>query len=93
KPLEPKEHVNITISLTEQIFKEVKTVYSYYGSLTTPPCTEGVRWFVSPDVLSISPSQFKSLKYVLKYNARFTQKRLDGGEPTSHEPWKPKFAH
>ncbi|CAG8630707.1 10500_t:CDS:2 [Racocetra fulgida] len=88
----PHEHVNITISLTEQIFKEIKTV-CIYAHLTTPPCTEGVRWFVSPDVRSISPAQFKSLKYVLKYNARFTQKRLDGGEPTSHEPWKPKFAH
>ncbi|CAG8626746.1 2460_t:CDS:2, partial [Cetraspora pellucida] len=84
KPVEVNDHVNITISLSEQIFKRVKTVYSYIGSLTTPPCTEDIRWFVSSDVQSISPSQFKSLKYVLKYNSRFTQKRLDGGEPTSH---------
>ncbi|CAG8720437.1 12999_t:CDS:2, partial [Cetraspora pellucida] len=93
KPLEVNEHVNITIALTEQIFKKVKTAYSYIGSLTTPPCTEDINWFVSSDVQSISPSQFKSLKYVLKYNARFTQKRLDIGEPKSHEPWKPMISH
>ncbi|CAG8744683.1 12779_t:CDS:2 [Cetraspora pellucida] len=91
QPVEVNDHVNITISLSEQIFKRVKTVYSYDGSFTIPPCTEGIRWFVSSDVQSISPSQFKSLKYVLKYNSRSTQKRLDGGEPTSHGPWKPNI--
>ncbi|CAG8826523.1 20930_t:CDS:2, partial [Dentiscutata erythropus] len=60
KPLGVGEHVNILMSAGKQIFKKVKTVYSYIGSLTTPPCTEGIRWFVSRDVLSISPSQFKS---------------------------------
>ncbi|CAG8569187.1 3532_t:CDS:2 [Racocetra fulgida] len=85
KPLGANEHVNISISLSEQIFKSVRTV-CIYALLTTPPCTEGIRWFVSQDVQSISPPQFRSLKYVLKYNSRFTQKRLDGGEPTSNEP-------
>ncbi|KAF0513858.1 carbonic anhydrase [Gigaspora margarita] len=89
KPLEVDENVTISMSAGKQIFKKIKTVYSYIGSYTTPPCTENVRWFVSADVQSISPSQFKSLKYVLKYNTRITQKRNDGGEPTSHKPWKP----
>ncbi|CAG8841859.1 38546_t:CDS:2, partial [Gigaspora margarita] len=89
KPLEVGENVTISMSAGKQIFKKIKTVYSYIGSFTTPPCTENVRWFVSADVQSISPSQFKSLKYILKYNTRITQKRNDGGEPTSHKPWKP----
>ncbi|CAG8693993.1 19558_t:CDS:2, partial [Dentiscutata erythropus] len=54
KPLEVGEHVNISMSAGKQIFKKVKTVFSYIGSFTTPS------WFVSRDVLSISLSQFES---------------------------------
>jgi carbonic anhydrase len=34
--------------------------YSFKGSLTTPPCTEGVNWFVYKDPLSVSKEQVNS---------------------------------
>ncbi len=32
-------------------------MYNYKGSLTTPPCTEAVEWFVVKEIAKINPSQ------------------------------------
>ncbi|KAA8909394.1 alpha carbonic anhydrase [Sphaerosporella brunnea] len=46
---------------------------SYSGSLTTPPCTEGVSWFVAEAPLKISATQYAALAQAMGFNARFTQ--------------------
>lgn len=36
-------------------------IYRYMGSLTTPPCSEGVNWFVSDTVLTASKEQIAAM--------------------------------
>ena len=45
----------------------------YSGSLTTPPCSEGVSWHVSTAKLGVSPASFVKVRDVIGFNSRFPQ--------------------
>jgi carbonic anhydrase len=47
--------------------------YRFNGSLTTPPCTEGVRWFVLKTPVEMSESQIKEFEKIMGKNNRPTQ--------------------
>lgn len=51
-------------------------VFRYSGSLTTPPCSEGVSWTVSAEPIQVDAKAFNAFKEVLKFNARYTQNNL-----------------
>lgn len=44
--------------------------YSYSGSLTTPPCSEGVTWMVLEDSVTVSRAQLEQFRAVIELNAR-----------------------
>lgn len=54
-------------------------MYTFDGSLTTPPCSEGVKWFVSQQIMSATKSEIEGLRAVAEDqglengNARPTQ--------------------
>lgn len=48
-------------------------VYQYSGSLTTPPCSEGIAWNVLSKPVFIDVKTFLKVKKVIKFNARYTQ--------------------
>lgn len=54
-----------------------KHYYAYPGSLTRPPCTEGVRWYVLRDALEVDVGDLRRLAQLIGPNARPLQP-LDG---------------
>ncbi len=46
--------------------QKVANYYRYNGSLTSPPCTEGVRWFIMNNPLKISQPHYLRFQQALK---------------------------
>lgn len=45
-----------------------KAYFTYSGSLTTPPCTEGVRWIVLKQPITASKEQIEKFKSIMKHD-------------------------
>jgi carbonic anhydrase len=72
-----KEHAS-NVNFDPSIFLPTDRVhFEYEGSLTTPPCTEGVRWFVMRAPLEASTEQIAELKARIGENARSIQATND----------------
>ena len=49
--------------------------YRYLGSLTTPPCTEGVQWVVLQDAVTVSDEDMAQFARRIAFNARRAQRQ------------------
>ncbi|WP_177174737.1 carbonic anhydrase [Frigoribacterium sp. MCBA15_019] len=49
------------------------STWTYEGSLTTPPCTEGIRWVVFEQPVTLSPEQVEALDAAHHHNSRGVQ--------------------
>ncbi len=47
-----------------------RAYWTYMGSLTTPPCTEGVRWFVFQQPVTLSRTQLRTYGALFRMNTR-----------------------
>ena len=63
---------NVAVDVRELVPENID-VYRYMGSLTTPPCTEGVNWHVADQVLEASPAQLAAFERILGQSARSMQ--------------------
>jgi hypothetical protein len=53
-----------------------QALHTYEGSLTTPPCAEGLKFFVTSQQLPLDVATFNKIKTVVGFNARFTQNNV-----------------
>lgn len=56
-----KEHVDL-----RGLFPSDRHYYRFSGSLTTPPCSEGLRWFIMKNTVQLSQAQLKIIQDALK---------------------------
>lgn len=73
------QHLPKTAGATEKVTEIVnlggllpadRSYWTYEGSLSTPPCTEGVRWFVFEQEVSLSRDQWTAFAAIFKVNTR-----------------------
>jgi carbonic anhydrase len=76
------QHLPKTTGATDKLTDEMSPAgllptdrgyWTYEGSLTAPPCTEGVRWFVFKQQVEISRDQLKAFGAIYKVNSRTIQ--------------------
>jgi carbonic anhydrase len=65
----PQVSVNV-----ESLLPPQHGYYTYSGSLTTPPCTEGVTWYVLKSVSTLSNEQLAIITKLYPHDNRPTQK-------------------
>jgi carbonic anhydrase len=59
----------VTLDLNQMLPKD-RQIFHYSGSLTTPPCSEGVEWIVFKDPIEVSPEQLRVFARLFPLNAR-----------------------
>jgi len=62
------EHINVIDLLSKDM-----TYFNYSGSLTTPPCTEGVNWMLLAAPVELSTEQIAQFRSLYDANARPVQ--------------------
>ena len=74
-PQEPgrANHVEGVLVDASELMPKSLASYRYEGSLTTPPCSEGVRWIVLREPIESSPDQIERLRKTIPKNNRPTQ--------------------
>ncbi|KAK4498244.1 hypothetical protein PRZ48_010901 [Zasmidium cellare] len=67
----PNTEMNMNLALDE--INRFSDFWSYKGSLTSPPCTEGLRWFVARNIMFVSDEQMQAILKVSTFSARAEQ--------------------
>ncbi|KAF2709747.1 carbonic anhydrase [Pleomassaria siparia CBS 279.74] len=60
------------------VIEHVQTtgLFQYNGSLTTPPCAEGITFLIAKQPLDIDVATYNEIKSIVKFNSRYSQNKL-----------------
>lgn len=75
------EHVTVDV---DDLLPSERTTYRYEGSLTTPPCSEGVQWMVLGTPVALSAGQIGTFRALVAGNNRPIQPRNGRELVTDH---------
>ena len=53
-----------------QLYPAMRDYYEFLGSMTTPPCSEGVRWLVMKTPVQLSEAQLTTFQLAFPMSAR-----------------------
>ncbi len=71
--VETKDVAGIKINGEDLLPKDTKEYFHYMGSLTTPPCSEVVNWYVLAEPIEASKEQIEAFSEVIHANNRPVQ--------------------
>ncbi len=63
------QHEHLAVNVDDLLPADHNT-YRYRGSLTTPPCSEGVSWFVAAEPIKLSADQIATFTSIFLGNNR-----------------------
>lgn len=68
-PLQPGDKSGLASQVkAEELLPDSREYYRYNGSLTTPPCSEGVLWLVMKETVGVSSQQVELFRQVMQEN-------------------------
>jgi carbonic anhydrase len=72
-PAQKDGSVTVNLPSLDGLLPRSLAYYTYVGSLTTPPCTEGVQFFILKEPVTISAKQLETFVKLYPVNARPVQ--------------------
>jgi carbonic anhydrase len=66
---QPQDIPSVSIQV-QDLLPSQRGYFTYAGSLTTPPCSEGVSWYVLNSYATLSPQQVAAFAKIYPKNAR-----------------------
>jgi carbonic anhydrase len=74
-PAQPSQPTPVASAMVDanQLLPAQRGYWRYNGSLTTPPCTEGVKWLVMTTPVELSEAQIAAFTSIFNNNARPVQ--------------------
>ncbi|KAM5320417.1 carbonic anhydrase 6 [Glossophaga mutica] len=82
------------LNIQDMLPQDLHHYYTYQGSLTTPPCTENVQWFLLADTVPFSRTQLRKLENsLLNHQSKVMQNNYRRTQPLNSRVVEANFMY